>query len=859
MRVRYSLASFRKPAVPPRPLVPLALAFAVGILAADVWQLEPGPGLLGALLLFLPVLAAGRLRPCGRLLWCVPWFFVGCEVLARACHVDLRLDVGRIATAEGRLVSIRGRVVETPLGGGSGTYRLAVAEAGLPWRPAAGRLSFFLSRPGADAPRHGDRVEIIGRLLPPLRAGNPGQSDLERIARRRGIRARLAVGEGAGIARLAAGPAWHPLRCLEALRNALARWAEHRLAPAPGGLLRALVLGDRQALAEPFAERFRRGGILHYLAISGLHVALAAGVLRRVLRLLGLGRGWIAAILLAVLALQAGLAGFRTPVVRAAVLAAGTIVAPVLVRSADPWNLMGAAALTTLLLRPEELFAAGFGLSYGAVAGILLLARRLDPSPRIVDLPGEHWLWRALKRLVRAALGTVAVSVAAWCGSGPLIWEWFGAAHPWVPLVNVAVMPVFVVTLTAALIASVAAPLGPPADVAAGVFGWTAAALDAAGRLAAGLPGAELRVPAVGSAVLAASYLLLLAAGRRLALAAFIPVALIGAAFLVPPPSSRPEITVLDVRQGLCVFLASGGGDFALYDAGSTDFADVAAQAIAPFLRERRVARCTTCFLSHGDRDHTSGLASLVRAGFIDSILTASTRDVPAGLPLVLVSEGAQGGGPDWRWRALHPPHGQSAVLSGNDASLVVLVELAGLRLLLPGDVQAAGLARLLRVLDRPVDVLVLPHHGGHAWNLKVFLAHAAPRIVLVSSRRGFEDPRTLGDLEALGIPAFFTWRDGALTVRWDARGIEVSGHLGARLVLARGLVASARDAERPRRRAGACPAAPAAGRRSRPAGGSHRRRSRRGPACRPRRRRTTRPGGRTARFRPARAGLWWR
>ena len=771
---------------PFRPLVPLAISVAAGIWTTDALGVRPGPAWTGALILFLPVLAAGRVRKSLRVLWCLPWFCLAMEIQARRLHPDPRQDIGCVATDAGRLVQIRGRVTGLPPGGGEGEYEIDVDEAGLPWRPVRGRVRLYLPHRVPADPKWGDRVEVAGQLKSLTGSRNPGQWDAGRALRRRGVRARLRGGSLDSVVCPERCSALHPFGVLEALRGELVAWARGALLPDRAGLFRALLLGDRRALPAGLEEDFRRGGVLHFLAISGLHVALVAGGLHRLLKFLGLGRGTTACGVVVVLVLYAGIAGFRTPVVRASVLAAGFFAAPCLLRAADPWNLLAGAALITLLLRPEDLFSPGFGLSYAAVGGILLLAGPGRTTARPMDLPGDSLWLRWGRKGLGYLVASVRVTAAAWLGSGPLIWEVFGTVHPWVPLANLLVLPVFLLTLLAALTAAVTAPLGGIVSwIPCEAFHHATGGLEAMGGLAADLPGACLRVPAVGTVVVAACVLALIAAQRFLPFAALVPVLLTGAALSGAPPPG-PRLTVLDVGQGLSVFLRPGPDAAWLYDAGSTDLPDVTGRVIAPFLRRRRILQCDTLFLSHQEKDHISGAASLVEHGWVRHRMGSFPGGRMAVDGVTRLEAGQGEAMSAWQWRVLHPQPGGVAIMDGNDSSLVLLVEMGGLRVLLPGDVEEAGLARLIRCLEVAVDVLVLPHHGSYAQNLRAFLEKAAPRVALYSARRGFADVRTLRLLDDLGILTLATWRHGALTVTWDARCILVQGRLGSRFRISR-------------------------------------------------------------------------
>ena len=116
---------------------------------------------------------------------------------------------------------------------------------------------------------------------------------------------------------------------------------------------------------------------------------------------------------------------------------------------------------------------------------------------------------------------------------------------------------------------------------------------------------------------------------------------------------------------------------------------------------------------------------------------------------------------------------------TANDASVVLLVEVDGLRVLLTGDVEPpvqAALARSLPGLD--VDVLKVPHHGSrhqdHDW-----LRSLDPEVVLVSvgedNTYGHPAEATLDPLAAAGADVRRTDEEGTVLVRGGPAGPEAS------------------------------------------------------------------------------------
>lgn len=172
--------------------------------------------------------------------------------------------------------------------------------------------------------------------------------------------------------------------------------------------LNATLLGDDSYLEPEVREEFRASGTAHYLALSGFHVGIItiiAGFLlfpmkawRRVGRLRHLaviGLIWFYALI----------TGLTPSVVRAATLITVFLLARVLQRQSNPFNSLAVAAILILAVSPRALFSVGFGMSFGAVADILLFARALNPfTPR--------------QRVAYVLMEYVAVTVAATLGTG---------------------------------------------------------------------------------------------------------------------------------------------------------------------------------------------------------------------------------------------------------------------------------------------------------------------------------------------------------------------------------------------------------------------------------------------------------
>ena len=128
-----------------------------------------------------------------------------------------------------------------------------------------------------------------------------------------------------------------------------------------------------------------------------------------------------------------------------------------------------------------------------------------------------------------------------------------------------------------------------------------------------------------------------------------------------------------------------------------------------------------------------------------------------------------------WTLRVLSPPTSRASG-SENDRSLVLVAEGGGRRILLAGDLEAAGERSLLAADRVPgCDVLKVGHHGGGHSTSQSWLAAARPRLAVISCgvRNRYAHParETLARLAARGIRVLRTDRDGMVILRWRSAG----------------------------------------------------------------------------------------
>ena len=786
-----------------RLLTLLAIAQAAGIFLADRAWIGSEIALPSAVLALLLGLAARR---CPRLRAVCAMVVAFC---AGAVALEARLEAASFAPAGGAVeASIEGRVARVARQGDwmwVELRRVRNLDAEGPSLPSGVRIQgppTPASLPAFESHRAGARIRARVRLKPPRSLQNPGSRDRTRSFARRGIGAIGRLVHPALHVAIEA-PALNAAPLSGSLERVRADASQRLQAAGPGGgLLAALSLGDRSGLSPQARDTLARLGLSHLIAVSGLHLTLIAALAYAVGRFAFTRLGSIAersdprrlSILVAVgfAVAYALLSGWGIPVRRALVFLIAIAIGFVRRRPGKRGHPLALAAIIVLAFEPGALFEAGAQLSFAASAAIL------------AGLGGRRWADRdggiglRVRRNVDALLRTSSTAIAA---TAPLAAVHFGRVAPVGVLANLIAVPLTAaLLLPASLLAALATLLRPAAPltelVVSGSAAVASAALRGAAQIASWLP-EQPPIPPPSITALLLAFVLAALVTRLRATSGRIVLATAGAALLAHCPAPAiaprpPRMVALDVGQGGAV-IVQGRGATLLFD-GGTAFpggVDLGRTTVVPALAALGVKRLDLVIASHADLDHRGGLrAVLERIPTARLWLPAGGGGDPAFAALlaeaeereVEVTEKGRGDRAesfaDLRVTPLWPP--RSSGLSRNEASLVVRVDVAGSRVLLTGDIEAAAEAALVSSgADLRAEVLELPHHGSRTSATPAFLRAVAPSVAIASApcpgRFGMPHRAVLDRAAALGIPVWWTGRDGAVLVGLSARPV-VSG-----------------------------------------------------------------------------------
>lgn len=668
------------------------------------------------------------------------------DLAARRAVVGL---VGTI-TSDPRLVSgtygdqtlVRLRVRSVTAGGMLTRLRADVLVRGT---PSWGRVQL------------GQTVRLTGRLAPAI---DPGLS--------------ASVTPRSGPAQVAPpGPAW---RAAGKLRAAI-KESVSRAPPEPRALVPALIDGDQSQVPPGLADDFRVTGLTHLMAVSGTNLTLLVGFLLTSARWCRVRGRWLGVVAVGGIAGFILLARTEPSVLRAAAMGTVGVLAMGSNGRGRALRGLGAAVVGLLLVDPALATSIGFALSTLATAGILLV--------------GPTWRDALARWLPRWLAEAIAVPTAAQLACTPLIAAISGQVSLAAIGANLVAEPVVgpatILGLAAGLLGVVWAPLGRvPGTVASWLVGWIITVADHGAHLPKAAIGWGTGL--VGLTVLTVLTGAIALYGPRLVrhpavgiLTCLVMIVLVGVRLPVRgwPPAGWVFVAC-DVGQGDAMVLSAAPGEAVVVDAGPDP------ALVARCLDELGVRAVPLVVLTHFHADHVDGIAGVLQGRRVSEIETTRLQDPPPGVRLV-AEAAARAHVPvrpvdyamtrrigDLTLQVLWPLPSSPTLGPGdgstaNEASVVLLVESRGLRLLLTGDVQPEGQAAIGRMLPGlHVDVLKMPHHGSRYQDLP-WLQSLQPRITVTSvgahNTYGHPAASTLQPFQRAGVPTYRTDRDGAVAV----------------------------------------------------------------------------------------------
>lgn len=552
-------------------------------------------------------------------------------------------------------------------------------------------------------------------------------------------------------------------------------------AGAYAGIFQAMILGERGNLDAETKMQYQMAGIMHILAISGLHISFVGMGFFRLLKKAGAGNGVAGAVSAFLIYAYGIVTGGSVSAMRAVGMFLVLIGAGIAGRSYDLLSAMALSAIVLLLDAPAYLYNVSFLLSFGAVIGIGAL------TPEICSLLNLK------KRTAKSLAGSVIV----WLITLPIALHAYGEVSLAGVILNLLVLPTSGIVLASGIFAL---PVGIfVIEIAKRVVFPGKCVLFFYEKLCEVVGWIPHSTWIAGSPQLwqcAVYYVMLGVAftgvkwGKKAASVALVIFAVV---FLGYHSRNGLTITCLDIGQGDCCVLKMPGGENFLIDGGSSNKKNTAVYQILPYLKNQGIAILDGIFVSHTDQDHISGIEELLEL-CAQKLTTVRVKNLilpdwdttggeyeklkmlaeQTGIRVQTVREGNLLKTKEAQIEILAPENGADGS-DTNEDGMVMKVHFGKFRGLFTGDIGAETEKKLLDSME-DVDFLKVAHHGSKYSTCQGFLDVVSPEIAVIScsakNTYGHPSADTIKKLEDCGAQVEYTMKNGAITVRTDGEGI---------------------------------------------------------------------------------------
>lgn len=620
------------------------------------------------------------------------------------------------------------------------------------------------------------------------------------------------------------------------LRRCMEQVFDRTMSEKDASIMKAMILGNKAELDKESKQLYRKSGISHILAISGLHISLIGMGLYKLLRRVRIPTALAAVFAVVVMLMYGDMVGSSASAFRAIFMFALRMGAEVLHRTYDMLTALAMAAVGILLEQPLYIYHVGFLLSFGAIVGLgcMLEVLKTDTRQMLVNKKIQkrsEWIRnQCWNKITESLLGSGSIFLIHF----PIMLSVYYEFPIYSFLLNMVIIPAMSLVMGLGLGCMLAGGIGASAgSTLVGNTGAELVGLGGLGVICEGianilafgcqvclrifeslcewsmiLPGAGWIVgePAVWRVIVFYGVVLLLFLVHRyckyvmkgkLCLPFLVKMIWILAAvtLLTQKTYSGLTITMLDVGQGDCIWLETNTGHHYLIDGGSTSEDKLGEYTIVPFLKQTGTDVVDAVFLTHLDTDHTSGILDLLRgeSGIKVRkvvIAKAAIRDEAydelaglcrtQGVSLLHVGSGDVISDGSLSLEILHPL-ADYITDSRNAYSLVMKLEYGNFHALFTGDVEEDGELLVAEALpeDWECHLYKAAHHGSRNSNTLELLEKIRPKLAIISCEEdnsyGHPHAETLERLANVGSKVMVTKDCGAIIIEID-KEMEVRG-----------------------------------------------------------------------------------
>ncbi|MEZ8205136.1 DNA internalization-related competence protein ComEC/Rec2 [Vibrio splendidus] len=534
--------------------------------------------------------------------------------------------------------------------------------------------------------------------------------------------------------------------------NMRSHWFENRLERlselANQDLIMALSFGYRDLIHPQRWDLLKSSGLIHLMAISGLHIGIAFGIgyqVGKVFRLLSPSFLWFPTIFgLGLAYFYSWFAGFTLPTLRALVMC---IIASYFLWRGQNISVLRYVVLSlcvVLLIWPFSALSSSFWLSFGALGAVIYIALNSRPSSSNATLIDR--VLQLIKIQLMLTFLIAPFSILFFKGVSLVSVLYNLLLLPWVSMVTIPLL--FLAMLLSLILESVSEVMSLTAlshGFSEQLWMLVDLSLD---PLVFSLPFSERFWIQVDNHSMALSVFLILFFGfvsrylkRTLSI-------LVIAVFVLwwefGKPQNKLTIDILDVGHGLSLVLEKNN-QVVVYDLGNAwQRGSIVESLLIPTLNQRGVHEVEGVIVSHFDSDHAGGYPALlenynpkwIRASQNINQQTQSTVQVQSNIQTCIFGEA-------WNWQGLEfevlwPPQRVKRAYNPHSCVVRIFEPNSEFSMLLTGDIERVSEWLLAREGQRlKSDVMLVPHHGSNSSSIKPFIEAVSPQLAIASLAKG--------------------------------------------------------------------------------------------------------------------------
>lgn len=630
---------------------------------------------------------------------------------------------------------------------------------------------------------YGDVLKIKGRLEKPIGQKNFGEFDYELYLAREKIFTYINIWQEKDIQKIGEDDSNFLVSFSLSARDKIKEITKQTLPPPYNYLLVGMLLGEKSFIPSHLKEIFAEAGIMHILAVSGLHVGIIAMALLALLSMLKLPKKFKLFTLILILITYASITGFRPSVLRATIMFILLIGGKLINRSRNLNISLFFAGFLILLLNPLILYDAGFLLSFIVTFFIINLSPILQ---------------RLFSKIVVWIKNPLAVSTAAWVGIFPLSAYFFSK----VSIISI-ISNIFIIPLTgiAVILGFITFFIGFVSISLAGLFAnlnyLVLNLITLIAKSFSSLPFAFIYVAQPSVMLIILYYLTvffiieifykktLSPKIKKKAILIVLSVTLLIIVVQVFYPADNLKVNFINVGEGDCILIEAPNKINILIDGGGTpqsDF-DVGNKIVIPYLRRKGINEIDLLILTHPHLDHLEGLLPILKEFKVDMVLDSGllcdSSEYKEFISLILekgISYHKAKAGDNFIFSnnleifLLNPLYDSDF----NNASIVVKLFYKNADFLFTGDIEEAAEKKLLvwqNILQS--DILKVAHHGSSTSTNLEFLDKVNPNIAVITVGKnhfGHPSQKIIERLEDKNIQIYRTDEDGTVIIRTNGQ-----------------------------------------------------------------------------------------